>query len=117
MPFRLKKDVVLIKRFVMNEQELELELVEKGLNAPRLNPDKIDAMIKDALYYVFPGTTLTVCCLRLVNGFTVTGESACVDPANFNEEVDRKIAWANARDKIWLLEGYALACELAKQRS
>ena len=66
----------------MNEQELELELVEKGLNAPRINPDKIDAMIKDALYYVFPGTTLTVCCLRLVNGFTVTGESACVNPPN-----------------------------------
>jgi hypothetical protein len=62
---------------------------------------------------VFPGTTLTVCCMKLANGFTVTGESACASPENFNEELGRKIARENAKEKIWALEGYALRERLA----
>lgn len=49
----------------MSEQAIEQEIQAKGLNAPRLNPEWIDATIKSELYYVFPGTTLTVCCLIL----------------------------------------------------
>ncbi|RAK01620.1 Gp49 family protein [Aliidiomarina maris] len=90
------------------ERDLEKRLQQKGLNAPRLNPDHIDSCIKDAKYHVFPGTTLTVCCLTLKNGFTVTGESAAASPENFNEEVGREIAYKNARDKVWQLEGYLL---------
>ena len=36
------------------------------------------------------------------------GESSCVDPANFNEGVGQEIAYTNAFDKIWQLEGYLL---------
>ena len=68
--------------------------------------------IKDEAYHVFPGTTVTVCCLSLENGFTVVGESACASPANFDEELGRKIARQNAREKIWALEGYALRQKL-----
>lgn len=92
----------------MNEQAIEVEIQAKGLNAPRLNPEKIDAVIVGEDYYVFPGTTLTVCCLKLRNGFTVTGESAAVSLENFNAELGRKIARSHARDKIWALEGYLL---------
>ena len=60
------------------------------------------------MYHVFPGTTLTVCCLILENGFTVTGQSAAASPENFDEEIGRKIARADAREKIWQLEGYLL---------
>ena len=91
-----------------NEQAIEAEIQAKGLNAPRLNPAMIDAAIKEELYYVFPGTTTTICCLILQNGFTVTGESAAASPANFNEEIGRKIARDSARNKIWALEGYLL---------
>ena len=91
-----------------NEQAIEAEIQAKGLNAPRLNPAMIDAGIKEELYYIFPGTTLTVCCLILQNGFTVTGESAAASPENFNEEIGKKIARENARNKIWALEGYLL---------
>lgn len=91
-----------------DEQMLENEIQAKGLNAPRLTPDRIDSKIVGEQYHVFPGTTLTVCVLHLVNGFTVTGESACASPENFNEEIGRKIARDNAREKIWQLEGYAL---------
>lgn len=91
-----------------DEQAIEAEIQAKGLNAPRLSPEKIDALITGEDYHVFPGTTLTVCCLKLRNGFTVTGESAAASPENFDEEIGKKIARQNARDKIWALEGYAL---------
>ena len=92
----------------MNEQELEELLKDKNLTKPRLTPDLVDSCIKDELYYVFPGTTTTVCCLVLRNGYTVLGESACAHPENFNEDIGRKIAYDEARNKIWALEGYLL---------
>ena len=101
----------------INEQAIESEIQAKNLNAPRLSPDKIDAVIIGEDYYVFPGTTLTVCCLQLRNGFTVTGESASASPENFNVELGRKIARNNARDKIWALEGYLLKEKLNNVRS
>lgn len=97
----------------MNEQQVEQEIQDKGLTAPRLTPDLIDATIKKEQYHVFDGTCLTVCCLTLQNGFTVTGESACASPENFNAELGQKIAKQNARDKIWALEGYLLRQKLS----
>ena len=96
-----------------DEQVIEVEIQAKGLNAPRLNPDKIDAVIIGEDYHVFTGTTLTVCCLKLKNGFTVTGESAAASLENFDVEIGKKIARSNAREKIWLLEGYLLREKLA----
>ena len=98
----------------MSELQIEKEIQAKGLNAPRLTPDLIDAAIVGEDYHVFPGTMLTVCCLTLRNGFTVTGESACASPENFNSEIGLKIARGNARDKIWALEGYLLKEKLFK---
>lgn len=92
----------------MNEKDLEKEIQDKGLTAPRLTPELIDSVIDGEDYHVFAGSQLTVCCLTLKNGFTVTGESACASPENFNTEIGRKIARENARNKIWMLEGYLL---------
>lgn len=91
-----------------DEQAIEKEINDKGLNAPRLKPEDIDSAIVDEKYHVFEGTTLTVCCLVLRNGFTVTGESAAASPENFDQEIGQKIARENARNKIWMLEGYLL---------
>ena len=99
----------------MNEQQREAEIQAKGLTAARLTPDDIDRTIVGEQYHVFEGTTLTVCCLKLRNGFTVTGESAAASPENFNEEIGRKIARENARNKIWALEGYLLKQHLFDQ--
>ena len=92
----------------MTEQAIEKEIQEKNLNAPRLTPDLIDSTIKDKTFHVFGETCLTVCCLTLKNGFTVTGESACASPDNFNAEIGEKISFENARNKVWALEGYLL---------
>jgi hypothetical protein len=90
------------------EREIEQEIQDKGLTAPRVTSADIDARIAGEQYHVFPGTTLTVCALTLANGFTVTGQSAAASPANFDAELGRKIARADARDRIWQLEGYLL---------
>jgi hypothetical protein len=91
-----------------DEAALEAEIQSKGLNAPRLTPAMIDAVIVGETYWNPEGTTLTVCVLTLRNGFTVTGESAAASPSNFDVEIGKKIARENARGKIWALEGYAL---------
>lgn len=91
---------------------IEQKIQNKGLTAPRITPDHIDSVIQDSDYVVFPETCLTVCCITLKNGFTVTGESACASPENFNAEIGREIAFKNAREKIWVLEGYLLKQKL-----
>ena len=96
----------------VTEPAIEQEILAKGLTAPRITPDMVDAAIVGEQYYVFPGTTLMLCCLTLANGFAVTGESACASPENFDAELGQKIARQNARDKIWALEGYALRSKL-----
>ena len=98
---------------MQNETEIEQEIRAKGLNAPRLTPDMIDNTIRAEQYHVFPGTTMTVCALTLRNGYVVIGESAAASPENFDEEIGRKIARENARNKIWALEGYLLRTTLA----
>lgn len=91
-----------------DETALEAEIQAKNLNAPRLTPTLIDETIVAEAFYVFPGTTMTVCALTLRNGFQVTGESAAADARNFDTEIGKKIARDNARNKIWMLEGYLL---------
>lgn len=73
-----------------------------------VTPEHVASLVRGADYYIFPGTTVTVCLLRLANGFSVTGESACADPANFDVELGKRIAHSRALDKIFQLEGYLL---------
>lgn len=114
------------------EQQIEQEIQDKGLSAPRLTPDFIDSKIK-AIRYLSGGVEpayahedyfakedkstpcLTICILTLENGFTVTGESACASPENFDKLIGQKIAYQNAREKIWMLEGYLLKDKLYQQ--
>ena len=82
------------------------------MSGPRITSRDVDSSIKGVMYYNFPGTTLTICCIKLVNGFTVTGESACASVSNFNKEIGEGIAFENAKQKIWQLLGYRLVDEL-----
>ncbi|HDS2351045.1 TPA: hypothetical protein QIC98_003323 [Enterobacter hormaechei subsp. xiangfangensis] len=106
---------------------IEQEIQAKGLTAPRVTPQHIDSVILEEHYFTaYDGIRaanmgvgdawtahkstdlLTFCVLVLRNGFTVTGESACASPENFDPEIGRKIARENAVNKIWMLEGYLL---------
>jgi hypothetical protein len=55
-----------------------------------------------------PLALLTFCVLILRNGFTVTGESACASPENFDAEIGRQIARKKAVEKVWPLLGFRL---------
>jgi len=115
---------------------IEQEIVAKGLTAPRVTPADIEKNIVGETYFTGadgwngeaasdertlglgypkdgPLNLLTFCVLRLRNGFTVTGESACASPENFDAEIGRKIARANAVQKIWPLMGYELRSKLS----
>ena len=61
-----------------------------------------------------PLRLLTFCVLVLKNGFTVTGESACASPENFDAEVGRKIARQKAIDQLWPMLGFRLRDELTR---
>ena len=118
----------------MSDQTIEHEIQAKVLTAPRVTPADIEANIASEHYFtaeqgafaafnpprsadiVPPALALlTFCVLVLRNGFTVTGESACASPENFDAEVGRKIARQNAMQKIWPLMGYELRSQLAAE--
>jgi hypothetical protein len=92
----------------MTDSEIEKEIQDKGLTAPRLTPEAIEKAIVKEQYHVYDGTTFTGCLLTLTNGYTVHGESACVSASNFDAEIGRKVAREDAKRKIWALEGYLL---------
>lgn len=111
---------------------IEQEILAKGKTAARVTPADIEANIKECHFFTaldgvdghFRGGPeaqacdgqalglLTFCVLVLRNGFTVTGESACANPENFDAEIGRKIARQNAVQKIWPLMGYQLREQL-----
>lgn len=80
---------------------------------PRILPADVEAAIKSQTFMV--DGTLTICVLTLQNGFKVTGESACADPANFNQAKGEELARKAACEKIWPLLGYALRDRLHNQ--
>lgn len=92
----------------MSEQEVEQEIQEKGLNAPRLTPEDISDVILFESFTVLPSGKAMICELILKNGFSVRGESSCVSKENFNFEIGKKVAREDARSKVWMLEGYLL---------
>ena len=124
------------------DESIEQEIQAKGLTAPRVTPADIEANIASEHYFtardgrlgaltnesyvgrerpvegnadLAPLGLLTFCVLVLRNGFTVTGESACASPENFDAEVGRKIARQNAVSRIWPLMGYELRSQLANK--
>ena len=118
----------------MSQDQIEQEIQAKCLTAPRITPADLAANIASEHYFTagdgehgaclaaggerscYPATLdlLTFCVLVLKNGFTVTGESACASPENFDKEIGRKIARANAEQKIWPLMGYELKQRLVQ---
>lgn len=111
---------------------VEEEIQAKGLTAPRVTPADIEAAISSEHYFTAENgardatlidgpyddlpkalALLTFCVLVLKNGFTVTGESACADARNFNDELGRRIARTHAVEKIWPLLGYELRTRLS----
>lgn len=110
-----------MQRIHTTDDAIESEIQAKGLTAPRITPQHIQDVIASEISFTVGNAAralncpvsdganlLTISVLTLKNGFTVTGESACASPENFNAEIGHKIARENAVNKIWALEGYLL---------
>ncbi|MFA7188521.1 MAG: Gp49 family protein [Sphaerochaetaceae bacterium] len=80
--------------------------------ANKVVPQDLEDEIASEVYHVLPNTTTTVAMLTTKTGWDLTGISACVDPANFNEEVGRKWAREDALKKLWPLLGFRLKDKL-----
>lgn len=96
------------------EKQIEADVQAAGLTAPRVTPGSIEGKIVRAQYHVFEGTTVTVCALETANGYVVVGKSAAASPENFQRQLGEKIAYADAWDQLWALEGYLLREKLAQ---
>lgn len=114
----------------------EDELEERAV-APRVSLEQVNSSILHEFYFtaadgvrgvggrpksVMVGKCsalerLTFCTLVLKNGFTVTGQSACADPANFQKDIGERIARQDAINKIWPLLGFELCTKLENART
>ena len=74
----------------------------------RVTVTDLQAKVKSSTYTRLPDSTTTVCQITLENGYTLVGTSACVDPASFNQAMGEQIAYDNALQQLWALEGYLL---------
>jgi hypothetical protein len=90
------------------ESVVEEQIQATNPVAPRLTPADIDAVIVSETYTTLPSGKVMICELMLKNGFSVRGEAATVSKENFKEDIGKTISRADARDKIWQLEGYLL---------
>lgn len=93
---------------MLTNEELDVKLAESP--APRVTKEYIEARITRKITSKLPfAETVTICHLKLDNGFSVRGESACVNPANYNQEIGERIAYDNAFQKLWAFYGFLLA--------
>jgi Phage protein (N4 Gp49/phage Sf6 gene 66) family len=99
--------------------EIEKEIQEKGLTAPRIKPEDITANIAHVEYVTHAskgGQVLRWAVITTLNGFAVVGKPACaVSPENDNEEIGKQVAYENSRNELWPLMGYELKCRLHQQ--
>lgn len=51
---------------------------------------------------------ITIVTATLANNFTLVESSACVDPANYSEELGAQICKARIKEKVWFLLGFLL---------
>ncbi len=73
----------------------------------KITRDDILAEIADVRYMV--DGTLTIALVTMLNGSKEVGQSACVDPTNFDKALGEKYALQDAIDRgIWPKMGYAL---------
>lgn len=110
-----------------DDSAIEQEIIAKGLTAPRVTPADIETNIASEHFFTAgeaitaldrgfapePTLLLTLYVIVMKNGFTVTGTSACASPENYDAEVGRKIARANAVQQMWPLMGYELKQRLS----
>jgi hypothetical protein len=86
----------------------KLEELLAASPAERVTPEYMKSRIASTDFTRI-GATVTHCRIVLDNGYSVSGESACVNPENYNQQIGEKIAYDNAFRQLWPLFGFLLA--------
>jgi len=87
----------------------ELNAKQAASVGERVTRDYIDTRVVSKEFYRWPGSNLIVSRIVLDSGFSTFWESACVDPANFDQAIGGRLAYDQALSKLWLLFGFLLA--------
>src|SRR4051812_7890277 len=95
----------IIMELISNEK---LEELLAASPAERETPEYMKSRIANTTFTRI-GETVTHCRIVLDNGFSVSGESACVNAANYNQQIGEKIAYDNAFRLLWPLFGFLLS--------
>lgn len=91
------------------EQATEAALQRLNLTADRVTPEMVDRAIQKAEYTILQDGRTTICLITLDNGFTVRGESSCVNASNFNAEFGQRAAYDDARRHVWAFLAFRIA--------
>lgn len=92
-----------------NHTEVEKMMKEKGCTGDRVTRELIESRIVMVDYQTvtIAGQKFMYCSIRMDNGFVVVGKpAACIDPANWRDEIGQKISYNNAFSELWRLEAY-----------
>jgi len=74
----------------------------------KITQQMVDDFIMPAPIVQTVGPKTTVVQATLRNGFVITESSTCVDPANYNEDLGKKICMERIKNKVWELLGFLL---------
>lgn len=103
----------LVHMGVMNAAECEAHFEkveeEEKVEIPAITEEYILEILNDSDFEIF--TTFDKCTIvscKLPNGFVVTESSACVNPADYNEEIGTDACIDKITRKVWELEAYRL---------
>lgn len=86
-------------------------LVERDCHYPKVTLETIVAKIDSTTFLYHEH--LTICLVKMKNGFFVLGKAAPADPRNYEKSVGETFAREDAIKQIWQLEGYLL-CEMSQ---
>ncbi len=89
------------------KEVFEAAYLEQGNDPTRVTEEMVDAFILG-----YEGTRMgnhSVVLAKLANGFTIVEESACVDPANYDQAIGERYALKKVKRQVWTLLGFLLA--------
>ena len=92
-----------------NHERIAEMMVELGCTGEHIAASGIQERIEEIDYVTvnLAGSKFMYCGIKMRGGFVVTGKpAACIDPANWRDEIGQKVSFDNAFSEIWRLEAY-----------
>lgn len=89
------------------KEVFEAAYLAQGNDGSRISAQMVDDFIAKHESARMGNHTVVLVTLR--NGFTLIEESACVDPANYDQAIGEQYALQKAKSRVWNYLGFLLA--------